>query len=76
MEIERGKAVTNNMDLLDLWKCHICREADHLFILVPILVVRGYGREGVYPRVVTRLATFFVPGNEINVLSAAVFGYT
>jgi hypothetical protein len=76
LEIERGKAVTNNMDLLDLWKTHICREAEHLFILVPKLVVRNYGTERVYPRVVTRLATFFAPGNEINVASVAVFGYS
>src|SRR5262249_52226553 len=42
LEVERGKAVTNNMDLLDLWKCHICREADHLIILVPIYQTRSY----------------------------------
>ena len=24
LEVERGKTITNNMDLLDLWKCHIC----------------------------------------------------
>jgi hypothetical protein len=35
LEVERGKALTNNMDLLDLWKCHICREAHHLFLVVP-----------------------------------------
>ena len=75
LEVERGKAVTNNMDLLDLWKCHICREAHHLFIVVPNVVRRNYGTESVYPRVVTRLATFFATGNETNVRSVAVFGY-
>ena len=75
LEVERGKAVTNDMDLLDLWKCHICREAHHLFIVVPNVVQRNYGVESVYPRVVTRLATFFAPGNETNVRSVAVFGY-
>jgi hypothetical protein len=75
LEVERGKTVTNNMDLLDLWKCHICREAHHLFIVVPNVVRRNYGTESVYPRVVTRLATFFAPGNETNVRSVAVFGY-
>jgi hypothetical protein len=75
LEIERGKAVTNNMDLLDLWKCHICLHAHHLIIMVPNVVVRSYGVERVYPRVVARLATFFSPGNETNVRSIAVFGY-
>jgi hypothetical protein len=76
LEVERGKAVTNNMDLLDLWKCHICREADHLIMVVPILVTRSYGAENVYARVATRLATFFSPGNETNVRSVAILGYS
>jgi hypothetical protein len=75
LEVERGKTVTNNMDLLDLWKCHICREADHLFLVVPLLVQRRSGTESVYKRVVTRLGTFFASGNETNVRSLAVFGY-
>ena len=32
MEVERGKTTTNNMDLLDIYKCHICEEANHLFL--------------------------------------------
>jgi hypothetical protein len=36
LEVERGKTTINNMDLLDLWKCHICPEADVLFLFVPI----------------------------------------
>ncbi len=74
-EVERGKAVTNNMDLLDLWKCHICREASHLILVVPMVVRRTNSVEKVYPRVVTRLSTFFDPGNETNVSSVAVLGY-
>lgn len=35
LEVERGKTTTNNMDLLDLWKCHICERASYLFLLVP-----------------------------------------
>ncbi len=34
-EVEQGKTTINNMNLLDLWKCHICAEAHHLFLLVP-----------------------------------------
>jgi len=75
LEIERGKTVTNNMDLLDLWKCHVCREAHHLFLVVPISVRRTSGAERVYPRVVNRLSTFFVAGNETNVRSVAILGY-
>src|SRR3712207_4564677 len=33
MEVERGKTTTNNMDLLDLWKTHLCLEADYLFLM-------------------------------------------
>ena len=75
LEVERGKVVSNNMDLLDLWKCHICREASHLIIVVPMTVTRSYAVEPGYERVVTRLTTFFRPGNETNVSSVAVLGY-
>jgi hypothetical protein len=34
-EVERGKTINNNMDLLDLWKCHICPIAHFLFLIVP-----------------------------------------
>lgn len=74
-EVERGKALTNNMDLLDLWKCHICREAHHLFLVVPFHVKRSYGVEAVYSRVVTRMRTFVEPTNKVDVATIAVFGY-
>lgn len=63
------------MDLLDLWKCHICPEAHHLFLVVPLHVTRTYGTENVYSRVVARLKTFVMPENQVNVASIAVFGY-
>lgn len=75
LEVERGKALTNNMDLLDLWKCHICREAHHLFLVVPFQVKRSYGVEAVYKRVVARMATFIEPANKVNVATISVFGY-
>jgi len=34
-EVERGKTIANNMDLLDVWKTHLCSEAKHLFLLLP-----------------------------------------
>jgi hypothetical protein len=36
LEVERGKTTINNMDLLDFWKCHLCRHAHYLFLLVPL----------------------------------------
>ena len=63
------------MDLLDLWKCHICREASHLILVVPMVVRRTNAVKSVYPRVVARLSTFFEPGNETNVSSVAILGY-
>ena len=35
LEVERGKTTTNNMDLLDFWKCPLCKHADYLFLMVP-----------------------------------------
>jgi len=35
LEVERGKTLPNNMDMLDIWKCHICKEANYLFLIVP-----------------------------------------
>jgi hypothetical protein len=75
LEVERGKTLANNMDLLDLWKCHICREADHLFLVVPLKVQRTNSVENVYSRVVNRMETFMEPENRVNVVSIAVLGY-
>jgi hypothetical protein len=76
LEVERGKTLTNNMDLLDLWKCHICAQADFLFLIVPIerpsenrRVIRAF--DGV----LRRLSTFFEPRNYVNVEAVFVFGY-
>ena len=57
MEVERGKTTTNNMDLLDIYKCHICEEANHLFLFVPIEV----GTQKTYIKVfVKKLRIFFM----------------
>lgn len=76
LEVERGKTIANNMDLLDLWKCHICTHADYLFLLVPQKRQTANGGYG-YPfkHVCKRLGTFFVPGNHVNVEAVFVFGY-
>jgi len=76
LEVERGKTLTNNMDLLDLWKCHVCAHADFLYLIVPVerrsengTVIRAF--DGV----LRRLSTFFEPRNYVNVEAAFIFGY-
>lgn len=76
LEVERGKTTTNNMDLLDLWKCHICPNADYLFLLVPQARPSANGTVMHHFRDVSRrLETFFRPGNYVNVDGVFLFGY-
>jgi hypothetical protein len=77
LEVERGKTTINNMDLLDFWKCHLCRHANYLFLLVPKELRQN---DKMSPRrefasVKKRLAPFFGPGNETNVRGLCLFGY-
>ena len=76
LEVERGKTTTNNMDLLDFWKCHICDHADYLFLLVP--QARQSKNGSVmrhFKQVQNRLSTFFVSKNYANVEAVFLFGY-
>lgn len=76
LEVERGKTLANNMDLLDLWKCHICHHANYLFLVVP--KVRQTEKGGGVPQfsqVRKRLAPFFEPRNYVNVDAVHLFGY-
>ncbi len=78
LEVERGKTTINNMDLLDLWKCHICAEAHHLFLLVPQVLQQNADNPRVtrpYDYVRKRLPSFFTAGNYTNVRSCWLFGY-
>ncbi|WP_161625011.1 ankyrin repeat domain-containing protein [Paramagnetospirillum caucaseum] len=76
VEVERGKTLANNMDLLDLWKCHICPDANYLIIIVPKIRKSENGnRQRVFERVVSRLTAFFQYGNEVNVDAAFIIGY-
>lgn len=76
MEVERGKTTINNMDLLDLWKCHICKEANYLFLIVPKIRQTEKGTSGAtFNIVVRRLQSFFVTSNYINVDGVFIFGY-
>ena len=75
MEVERGRTTENNMDLLDFWKCHLCKEADYLFLVVPKERQGKRGTTKPYERVLSRLAHFFATGNEVNVEAVFLFGY-
>lgn len=76
LEVERGKTISNNMDLLDLWKCHICECADFLFLLIPNKrhAENGNGTRP-YAQVKKRLSTFFESQNYVNVEAVFLFGY-
>jgi hypothetical protein len=78
MEVERGKTTINNMDLLDMWKCHLCLHADYLFLMVPQALVQNSTKGAVkkeYNYVVKRLESFFMPGGLTNVRAVHIFGY-
>jgi hypothetical protein len=76
-EVERGKTIANNMDLLDVWKAHICEEAKHLFLMVPRVRVNGNGRNAqIFNPVKSRIEAFFTKnGSHIDVDSVTIFGY-
>lgn len=77
LEVERGKTTTNNMDLLDFWKCHISSIATYLFLLVPQALQHNDGMrpKKEFASVQRRLAQFFLPGKYTNVRGLCLFGY-
>jgi hypothetical protein len=76
LEVERGKTTTNNMDLLDFWKCHICEHAEYLFLLVPQKRTSANGSVlWHFKQVERRLGVFFKPKNYVNVNAVHLFGY-
>ncbi|MCG6463759.1 hypothetical protein K6U37_03395 [Vibrio parahaemolyticus] len=76
MEVERGKTTANNMDLLDIWKCHLCKKANYLLLVVPVYRESANGsRQKIFEHVVKRLSTFFEPENYVNVEAAFIIGY-
>jgi hypothetical protein len=76
-EVERGKTLANNMDLLDVWKTHLCRQARHLFLLVPIVRVTKKGaNQKIFGSVVNRVGSFFSSDlAQLDVDSVNIFGY-
>ena len=77
LEVERGKTTTNNMDLLDFWKCHISGNANYLFLLVPKALRHNEAMtpKKEYAAVARRLRQFFIPGKYTNVRGLCLFGY-
>jgi hypothetical protein len=76
-EVERGKTIANNMDLLDVWKTHICLEARHLFLLIPHIRVNERGsKQKIFNAVENRISAFFAPNlTPIDVDTVTLFGY-
>jgi len=76
-EVERGKTIANNMDLLDVWKTHICEYAKHLFLLVPDLRITEKGKsQKIFPTVENRIETFFLKQvSPIDIDTVHLFGY-
>ena len=77
LEVERGKTIMNNMDLLDLWKCHICAEANYLFLMVPLQLKHNKDAKpyNTFNMVVNRMSPFFEQENHTNVRALFIFGY-
>ena len=76
-EVERGKTLQNNMDLLDFWKCHLCPRANYLFLLVPQSLRQNkiMSPRNEFATVDRRLSRFFKPHNYTNVRGLCLFGY-
>ena len=77
IEVERGKTTINNMDLLDLWKCHISSKANFLFLFVPIKLRQNYKDKprDEFKTVKNRIKSFFSKDNYVNVKAVFLFGY-
>ncbi len=77
LEVERGKTIMNNMDLLDLWKCHICSSASYLFLMVPRQLKHNEKKKpyDAFSKVVDRMTPFFKKDGYTNVLALFIYGY-
>jgi hypothetical protein len=63
------------MDLLDLWKCHICDEANFLFLIIPNIRQTAMGQNIIFKTVERRMLTFFETENYTNVDGVFLIGY-
>lgn len=77
LEVERGKTINNNMDFLDFWKCHICRVASFLILIVPV-ELRHNEKDPptrAFHAASNRLESFFITQNYTNVWGLVLLGY-
>ena len=63
------------MDLLDLWKCHICDNANFLILVIPNIRYSAKGSQKIFEHVEKRISTFFIEGKYTNVDSVFIIGY-
>lgn len=76
IEIERGKTLDNNMDMLDIWKCHICPYANYLFLVVPMSRPTRKGTHNkIFDSVLKRARSFFYNENHVHIDAIFIFGY-
>ncbi|PIT84887.1 hypothetical protein COU37_01355 [Candidatus Micrarchaeota archaeon CG10_big_fil_rev_8_21_14_0_10_45_29] len=75
IEVERGKTLDNNMDLLDLWKCHVSKPVNCLILVVPERKPTSKQMRPISKSVVSRLKQFFEEGNYTNARGLAVVSY-
>lgn len=76
VEVERGRIKSNNMHLLDMFKCHLAEDAKHLFLIIPNERHRTNKKPEVIFEVISNvLSSFFNPDSYINVESLHIFGY-
>ena len=77
VEVERGKILQNNMDMLDFWKTHIHGECEYLILIVPKLLRHSEGTRPEKPleKVSSRLGAFFEGKNKTNVKGLVIIGY-
>lgn len=77
LEVERGKILWNNMDLLDFWKCHIHNRCNYLILIVPMFLIHSDKTppEKAFEKVSNRLEAFFKKGCETRVRGLIVVKY-
>ena len=76
--MEKGQTTQNNAALKDLWKVHICEEANYLFLFVPKILKQNYSGKiqgKPFNETVNRLSTFFEKENYTNARGLVIFGY-
>ena len=76
VEVERERIKSNNMHLLDIWKCNINPETIHLFLIIPNSQQRTFKKATpIFNSIIRDVESFFTPPNYVNVDSCYVLGY-